>query len=770
MGLPLHCHPAVPEVERKARVLPGRSTSLGAALLLLAAPLWAETGQIAEDTVQERPRVGLALGGGGARGGAHVGVLAVLEELRIPIDCIAGTSMGALVGASYAAGVPMEQMVQELLEADWNATIGSAGRRSVLPMQRKLAGITYSNEIELGISRTGFQGLAGLLSTQNIEGFFRDLVGSARDIEDFDQLPIPFRAVATDLGASEMVVIGAGDLARAMRASMAVPGVFSPVVIDDRVLADGGMMRNLPVDVVRDLCADVVIAVSLEAPPPTVEQLQGMFALAGRSFGAMIVANERAQLESLTERDVAVIVPTGDIGSGQFARVPETLPLGEDSARRVAEQLARYAVSEQEYRAWRANLDRPEPSLVRVEAIRFQPMRHTSEDYLRTRLRTRAGEEVSLAALEFDLRRIYASGDFLRVDYQLLPGPEGGMILEIQATERPGGTDFIRFDLGLAGATDGDTQFVLRADHRREWVNRLGGQWRNTLQLGTFGVADSAFYQPLDVSQRIFVEPGVMASRSLENFYDDGDRVARYDLVATELRVDGGINFGTDARATVGLRLGSHEFDEDIGSIAGLDTERKRDANLHFTALYDTRDAAALPTRGVFAKLSYTSSGSWLGGEHDYDVVEGVASRAVPWGGGTLLMSAGAGRTVGGELPRHRDFKVGGIRSFPAFAPGELRGAGYWSASANWGLRLVDFMPAFRQGIFGSLGIHAVDMTDRLDGVDDGTLFGVSLALGARTPIGPLLLALGVADNGSVQLHFALSRPIPEGTLLDRLH
>jgi NTE family protein len=254
-----------------------------------------------------------------------VGVLAVLEELRIPIDCIAGTSMGALVGAIYAAGVPMEQMEREILEVDWSTTIGSAGRRSMLPMQRKLAGITHSNDIELGISRQGVHGIDGLLSTQNIEGFFRELVGTARDIDDFDQLPIPFRAVATDLGASDMVVIGEGDLARAMRASMAVPGVFSPVVVDGQVLADGGMMRNLPVDVVRELCADVVIAVSLEAPPPTTEQLQGMFALAGRSFGSMIVANERAQLDSLTERDVAVIVPTGDIGSGQFTRVPETL-------------------------------------------------------------------------------------------------------------------------------------------------------------------------------------------------------------------------------------------------------------------------------------------------------------------------------------------------------------------------------------------------------------------------------------------------------------
>jgi NTE family protein len=750
--------------------LPRRWASLAPVLLLLAAPLWAETMPAAENAADERPRIGLALGGGGARGGAHVGVLSVLEELRIPVDCIAGTSMGALVGAIYAAGVPMDQIEREILEVEWNTVIGSAGRRSLVPMQRKLAGITHSNDIELGISRRGFHGLGGLVSTQNIEGFFRDLVGNARDIDDFDQLPIPFRAVATDLGASEMVVIGEGDLTRAMRASMAVPGVFSPVVVDAQVLADGGMMRNLPVDVVRELCADVVIAVSLETPPPTAEQLQGLFALAGRSFGAMIVANERTQLRTLTERDVAVIVPTGDIGSGQFSRVPETLPLGEDAARRVADQLSRYAVSEEEYRAWRANLDRPEQTRILVEEIRFRPMQHASEAYLRTRVRTRPGAEVLLAALESDLARIYASGDFLRVDYHLLPGADGGKIVEIEAIERPGGTDFVRFDIGLAGSVDGDTQFVLRGDHRREWINRLGGQWRNTLQLGTFSVAESAFYQPFDVRQRFFIEPGARFSRSLENFYDDGERVARYDLVEGELRLDGGINFGTDARVTAGVRVGRTEFDEDIGSIPALDTERKRDANLHFAALHDSRDAAALPTSGTFAKLAYTSSGSWLGGEQSYDLIDGVAGRAMRWGGGTLLMAAGGGRTVSGDLPRHRDFKIGGIRSFPAFAPGELRGDGYWSASANWAVRLVDFMPTFRQGVFSSIGVHAVEMTDRLDGVDDGTIFGVSVAVGARTPIGPLLLALGAADNGSVQLHFALSRPIPEGTLLDRLH
>jgi NTE family protein len=748
----------------------GLVVGLGLGLLFLAAPPHLLAEPAAEDAGTARPRIGLVLGGGGARGGAHVGVLSLLEELRIPIDCIAGTSMGALVGATYASGVPMRRIEQQILEVDWSTTIGSAGRRSMEPMQRKLAGITYSNNIELGISRSGFYGVGGLVSTQNIEGFFRLLVAHARDIDDFDQLAIPFRAIATDLAASEMVVIGNGDLARAMRASMAVPGAFAPVLVDDMVLADGGMMRNLPVDVARELCADVVIAVSLQAPPPTAEQLQGVFALAGRSIDAMIIANERQQLASLTDRDVAVIVPTGDIGSSQFGRVPDTIPLGMDSARRVAASLARYSVSEAEYRAWRASLDRPEAGLVRVEDIRFQPLRHASADFLKTRLRTRPGDEVTLTALESDMNRVFASGDFLRVDYRLLPGARDGKIVEIQALERPGSTDFIRFDIGLAGSSGGDTQYVLRSDHRREWVNYLGGQWRNTFQLGTFSLLESALYQPLDVEQRYFLEPGIQVSRSLENFYNDGSRVARYDLFSAELRLDAGVNIGNHARVKTGVHLASTEFDEDIGGIDALDTERKRDASLNFAALYDTRDAAALPTSGVFAMLNYTSSGSWLGGEQSYDVVEAVASRAMQWQGGTLLMAAGGGRTVSGDLPRHRDFQVGGIRSFPAFAPGELRGEGYWSASANWGMRLVEFMPVFRQAVFFSAGLRAVGMSERLDGVDDGIILGASIALGARTPIGPLLFSVGVADNDSYQIHFALGRPIAEGTLLDRLH
>jgi NTE family protein len=208
-----------------------------------------------------RPRVGLVLGGGGAKGAAHVGVLRVIDELRVPIDCIAGTSMGALVGATFAAGAPPADVERELLAIDWERTVGGQGRRDRTPISRKLASASYTNSLEFGLAKGRLLTPAGLVATQRIEQALHTLVAHAQFIRDFDDLPIPFRAVATDMLASEMVVLERGDLAVAMRASMSIPGVFAPVTIDGKVLSDGGIVRNLPVDVARELCADVVIAV-----------------------------------------------------------------------------------------------------------------------------------------------------------------------------------------------------------------------------------------------------------------------------------------------------------------------------------------------------------------------------------------------------------------------------------------------------------------------------------------------------------------------------
>ena len=206
--------------------------------------------------------MGLALAGGGARGGAHIGVLKVLEELRVPIDCIAGTSMGALVGGGYASGMPAGDIEQFITKVDWKSVVGGVGSRELAPAEQKRFNDT-SGSIELGLQGGGIIPPSGLVASSRIEDVLRSYVAKARGVADFDQLPIPYRAVATDMLSGDMVVLSHGDIATAMRASMAIPGAFAPVVTDQYILADGFVVRNLPIDVARNLCAEVVIVVNL---------------------------------------------------------------------------------------------------------------------------------------------------------------------------------------------------------------------------------------------------------------------------------------------------------------------------------------------------------------------------------------------------------------------------------------------------------------------------------------------------------------------------
>src|SRR6187549_958206 len=217
--------------------------------------------------VTGRPRIGLVLAGGGAKGGAHVGVLKVLEELHVPIDCIAGTSMGALIGGGYASGIPADELEAFVTTIDWKKVVGSQGRRDLEPIEQKRAGATYSNDFELGITPDGVTLPGGLVNTSNIEDLLRTYVANARSTSQFDKLPIPYRAVATDMVTGQMVVLDKGDLATAMRASMAIPGAFAPVLMDPWILNDGGLVRNIPIDVARNLCADQVIVVNLVELP-----------------------------------------------------------------------------------------------------------------------------------------------------------------------------------------------------------------------------------------------------------------------------------------------------------------------------------------------------------------------------------------------------------------------------------------------------------------------------------------------------------------------
>jgi NTE family protein len=741
---------------------------LASAWLLLDTPATAFAQSLAGDSpATERPRIGLVLGGGGAKGAAHIGVLRVLDELRVPVDCVTGTSMGALVGATLAAGMPPEEIERRVRAINWSATVGTEGLRDRTPINRKLAGITYTNSLDLGIKDGQVRAPGGFLKTQDIEDVLRDLVAEARLTDDFDELPLPFRAAATDMVNGELVVLESGDLAVAMRASMAVPGAFAPILVDDRVLSDGGMMRNLPVDIARGLCADVVIAVSLASPPPKAADLTSALALAGRSLDVMIDANQKAQLATLTERDVSIIVPMGDIGSASFERVPDAIPLGAEAARAQAAALSRYSLPDEEYFAWRRKVDRARFEPVRLADVRVTGLERVNPEYIHAQIRNAVpGARVTPAAIADDTRRLYALGDFEKVEYSL-SGDPAAPTLEINAVEKSWGPDFVRFDLGLVASFGGDLLFALRGEHNRTWINSRGAEWRNALQIGQEAIVETAFYQPLDVRQRFFIEPRVLATQTLEDVFLDGDRVARYEVTEGYGQLDLGVNVATRAQLRAGLRRGWADAEVDIGfGLPNIDTADVTEMVLGAT--YDTRDSVGLPTRGALLNARYVMAGTSLGGDVSYDVVEGMALKALSFRGNTLQLLVAGGDDLGDDdLPPWRDFQLGGIRSFPGLQRGELRGESYWTAGANYFWKLADIQSLFGQAIYAGLRLNAGRMGERIDGIRDGTIYGASVNFGGRTPLGPFLVSLGEADGDSWELQFSLGRPIFEGSILD---
>ncbi len=741
-------------------------------LLALASFLLAPTvgAQDPGNEAQSRPRIGLVLGGGGAMGAAHIGVLRVLDELRIPIDCVAGTSMGALVGATFAAGVSPAEIEGQVLAVDWSEVVGSKGDRDLMPIRRKLQGQPYTNNLEMGVTSGKLAEPGGFLNSQDIDALLRRLVGSARYVDDFDALPIPFRAIATDMVAGEMVVLGSGDLSVAMRASMAVPGAFTPVIMGDKVLADGGQMRNLPVDIGRQMCGDVIIAVSLTNPQPTAAELSSSLALVARALDVMINANSNAQLVTLTDQDVSIVVQMGDIGPVNFERVPDAIPLGQAAALAVSAQLARYSVSPEEYRLWRSGINRDYLQPIKIAGVKVVGLERVNPEYVENSISaTRPGAEVTPEDISRDAKRIFALGDFKEVGYRITDTPAFATV-EFQPIEKSWGPDLLNFDMGFSAENEGSPSLILGVEHRRVWINSLGGEWRNTAQIGTDLEFQTAIYQPLDTRQRYFIEPYLGFSKYYEDVYDDGSQEAQYDFIEGYGQVDLGVNLGSRAQIRVGLQQSWNEVNLRTGAPDFLpETRRTQESNIIVKAKYDTRDTVGLASSGNLLVGRYLKSNSWLGGEESYGMAEALALTLLPFRGDTVSLFAAGGFDVNGELPSYRRYRVGGIRSFPGMQLHQLRGDAYWLAGGSYNWRIADIQVLFDQALYAGFRLTTGEVDGRTDSAEDGLISGLALTLSGRTPIGPFVVSLGGTDNGFWALQLAFGRPIREGSIVDEM-
>lgn len=731
---------------------------------ILLSPLAASQADPA--AVTARPRVGLVLAGGGAKGGAHVGVLKVLEELHVPIDCIAGTSMGALVGGGYASGIPAKDLETFVTGIDWKKVVGSQGRRELQPIEQKRAGATYSNDFELGITPDGVTIPGGLISTGNVDDLLRSYVASARLETDFDKLPIPYRAVATDMVTGAMVALDQGDLATAMRASMAIPGAFAPVVMDDKILSDGGLVRNIPVDVARDLCADVVIVVNLVEPAADPKRLRSATQLLSRTMDVMIGANEALQLQTLRPADVLINVETGSITTADFERVPETIPLGEAATRAMSGALERFAVPEAQYLAWRDSVTTSQRIEARLAGVRFEGLKRVNPQYLAQNDRVKAGDVVDTAAISVEAQRMSALQDFDSVGYRL-DGDRQSPTLTWLPREKNWGPDYLTLDLGAYASQDGDLRFALYGRHVRTWINSLGAQWRNEVQVGGQTLIATSFFQPFDAAHRFFVEPRAFYSRSIEDVFRDDERIARYQFEDFGAQLDVGVNLGRYAQGRIGYLYASRQVEVDIGSPLMPETSPV-DAGMVVTAEFDSRDTAFSPTRGLAAAFEYVQSARSLGADRHWERAELGVGVAVPFRGDVLWVTLAGGADLSDDLPADRTFALGGPGSFPGLEVGELRVGGYWTVGTSYLWKVRDVLPVRNLALYLGARIAGGAVYDRVDEGRTGEIYGGSVFLTGRTLVGPLTVGVGTTSTDSWSLWFSVGRPVGHGTILEK--
>lgn len=707
----------------------------------------------------KRPRVALVLSGGGARGGAHLGVLKALEELRVPIDMIVGTSAGAIVGAAYASGMPLADIEREMQELSTASLFHDVARRD-LSVARKTDDSGGYVGPEIGIGQGGLSLPKGAVSGVALEAVLRRLT-VRQSTENFDHLPVPFRAIATDVSDGQMVVLASGNLAQAIRASMAIPAVISPVQIDGRLLVDGGIARNLPVDVARAMGADVVIAVNIGTPLLRRDEIRSVLSMSDQMTRLLTNTNVRVSLAELSTDDVLIAPDLSAIPSANFDLLREAEVQGYAAGVAAAASLQRYAVDADAYAlATRHRYGTPPLEGVLIKEVHIAGTARVPAEALRDMLDTQPGELFDAERAERDMRRLYGRGDFEHVSYAVTPLPDGSHALTATVTEKSWGPQYVRVGLGVSTDFEGDSFFSLRASHRWTWLNALGAEWRNELEIGHTDRLSTEWRQPLTPAQRLFASTYLAGERTPLDVYAEGVRLVRYRREAITSGVDVGVPVAEWGEARLGLTRGHVRLLADTSILPpSVLYPRANMAGWRMRLSADTLDNLYFPREGVKAELDVYASRTNLGADTNYNKLAFSARSAVAAGPHSMLGTVEVQRRVGARpLPDHELMPFGGFLKLSGYRTGELLGDSLHFGSLVYNYRLST--PGLLDGAYVGLSAELGRMSNTAN-VQDGeqTVRSNALYLAVDTPLGPLYFGAGRTSRNKRALYLLIGRP-----------
>lgn len=712
-------------------------------LICVALDTYAQSNAVSKD----RPVVALVLSGGGAKGMAHVGVLRVLEEMRIPVDIVVGTSAGSAVAALYALGMDVTEIEDRFVEMDWLSSFQDSPGRAYKPVRRKIDDWRYPVDPGIGLGPEGISLGRGLVAGQNLGFILNELTRRAALVRDFDNLPIRFRAVATDLETGDEVVIKDGALAEAIRASMSIPGVYAPMEVDGRLLVDGGIANNLPISVAQDMGADVVIAVDISDALLEGEKLTGAFSVVGQLTTLMTRRNVDDQLDRMNEQDVLIRPKMEGLTSADFFDATEIMEAGATAARNKAVGLNALRVDRVTWADYQRDRHHARFTPDLIADVRIDHDSRLSREFLRSRVRQKPGEPLDVEQLEDDLRRIYGLGYYETVSYSLVPNDEGGegSILVIEVQEKTWGPNYLRFGLSYEDNFENDTRFNVAGSYQMTELNALGGEWTTGLQLGTEPYLRSEWFQPLDYGYRRFLLTGVDYQRdSFSVFNDQSDRVGEVEVEEYAFDISVGLELGAEGEVRAGFRRGAASVDDVLGDSSLSDSEIDQGAwTLQLTV--DTLNDPFLPSSGGFFGLNSRFERPGLGSDRHFDRSTLLAAKAAEFGGRNVVVAqAYASAVTKGEAGVENYLSLGGFRRLSAYARGEVTGpdAGLLTfyAYRRFG---GPFVPYFA-GAGYETGNAWQDVSDASWG---DLIHSWSLFAGVDTFLGPVQLSTAFADD-----------------------
>ncbi|MFN2370147.1 MAG: patatin-like phospholipase family protein [Candidatus Krumholzibacteriia bacterium] len=734
-----------------------RALAVLAAAVLSAATAAPARPDAAQEPAQARPRIGLALGGGGARGGAHIGVLQVLHEMRVPIDYVAGTSMGAVVGALYSVGLPPARIEAEMCGVDWDDLFSDRPARDRRTFRRKQDDSASFLPLEFGLQGRRIVLAPGLIAGQKLSFAFREPRLHLAGHDSFDDLAYPFRPVATDLQTGEVVVIERGNLLKAVRASMSIPGVFPPVAWEGRLLVDGYLARNVPVDVVRAMGADIVIAVDVGQLPDSTDaaRLQTLIGIAEQT--GLIQARQNV-VPQLALADIVLRPDPGDVSTRDFARVTDTFAAGAAATRAAAAVLAPLALDEAAYARHLARHVPPPPGPITIDRVAVHTDASVDVAHLHRLLRRHEGREMDFDELKEDLTQIYDFGVFALVDFQLTRAPADGRettTLTVVADRKPYEPYVLNFGLAYEGGEAGRSELNARARITALELNVWGGEVRTDLQLGQTDAVRSEWYQPLGWSRRTFFAVRGTMSNRLRSWYDD--LVRRGDYLEKDYHLEGhlGLRLGRAGEIRAGLL---HGYLRTAGRTGlNLTEVSGRRGGLMLQTTIDVMDAAVFPRHGLDGTVRAYVSLPGLGPQLDHGTLEGIVRLATSPGEGTFTGSLQGGTRLGGTLPEFAMFTAGGLGRLAGYQREQLRGEAYGIAAAGWYTRLGGRAGPYATQWYAGLLLEAGNAWRPATraGLDDLRGCG-SVFLGARTLLGPVLLTYARAAGGNDAVYATL--------------